>query len=812
MMLSKDTLQKMYSQAFCLHPLESIAFKILLEACGGIPFIRQDQNRRRLSAHSYKPLIPEDAFPKISVSMASERWERDQESGVRRIRDNEYQPNFEDMIVRYIHFLIWKTMAWNSCHVLVGLGTLLYQYHPADIQAIAPDVVDNARRAKSQLIKLLQKRFVKLQISESRHGEKIVTRPPTDQEWEIVQRSREIFTPGWVPHQPSHSIIKLFGNNHLEFDWQRSHAIICPACDGLVILINAYNSTFSEGSKMKLNFSDDKHGVPNFDSSDLPNNRSTVDRFNAPELTEREVMLIQHSLKQNQNRRKKYRTGILRVYADGKEAGELNPRNNASLSLADLSSASYLQIFGEDREGELLLAVFLMPELELLQGERFQETIKLESGQKITIIVVPVIGEDEEIVAHARITYSESSVITLVGQLRQATTAVFAPLISSLSTILKKLIGNAASRKKGARSRKTAAPAHPWGWPAVAIIQSVIIITLFAMMYRYQQNALRLQTETALNAGFRETARFLELKNKAQTNELINAVEGIQLISLAEHEKTYPYLVWGYQPNTTGIAEGLHKFPDLEELHKQYLKQWSKIFLELGDVLVQTGKINEAIYIFQYLAEEKNDKALLYGLAELYKMDSRHQDAIAVYENMIEQGWAKQDPRPWHYAGYSYEESGDLDKAMKYYDQALSIFPGYAKVFYNKARLYLKLPGLSPQEKEPLYKENFQKALDLTLKAYENDDSNPRISFTLAILYADQQDWDNSLLYLERAILRNRINVVRAEKERAFGFFRNPLNEPEHSRFITLLDHYRPLLSKFNEELQGGFDPTIFWE
>ncbi len=364
----------------------------------------------------------------------------------------------------------------------------------------------------------------------------------------------------------------------------------------------------------------------------------------------------------------------------------------------------------------------------------------------------------------------------------------------------------------------------PWnGWvsPTQILVgaEALVIVILLGFLlfqqdeYVERQSQLRMEVKDAIAEGFRDATSLLVRIARPQADEVLNAVQQFHVVKVSTEGITYPFPTLRVQPkHAAAIAEGLRHFPDLRAEYDEYLKRWSDIIVQLGDVLVETGKTKDAIRVFDFLTKETQDKALLYGLAELYKMDSRHHDAISIYEDMIARGWAKNDPRPWHYAGFSYEELGEFEKALKYYDKALSIFPEYAKVFYNKAHIYFKLSSLSPQEKERLYRESLQKALELTLKAYKKDDSNPRISFTLAILYAEQRDWNNSLEYMERAIQMDRAYVIRAEKERAFTVFRDRSNEPHHAHFVSLLDRYWPARGKFSAELRGEFDPKSFPE
>ena len=125
------------------------------------------------------------------------------------------------------------------------------------------------------------------------------------------------------------------------------------------------------------------------------------------------------------------------------------------------------------------------------------------------------------------------------------------------------------------------------------------------------------------------------------------------------------------------------------------------------------------------------------------------------------------------------------------------------------------MPGLAPAERARLYEENWRRAFALTQDAYARGaESNPRVVFTLAILYAVRpggSNLDRALLFLERAIRDERTYLTRALGEPAFSSLRDVRNEPFASRFRDLLAKYRSRSGPLDAR-RGPYDPNVFIE
>jgi hypothetical protein len=81
-----------------------------------------------------------------------------------------------------------------------------------------------------------------------------------------------------------------------------------------------------------------------------------------------------------------YRARHVRAYIDGEAHVALDLEGGVSKSFRVLLSASYLEIFGDDNEGDLLLGVFLLPEPAWGEDDQPQhQSVILEGGQTVAM-------------------------------------------------------------------------------------------------------------------------------------------------------------------------------------------------------------------------------------------------------------------------------------------------------------------------------------------------------------------------------------------------------------------------------------------
>jgi hypothetical protein len=91
-----------------------------------------------------------------------------------------------------------------------------------------------------------------------------------------------------------------------------------------------------------------------------------------PPLSRADLTFLQQSLARQQHRRRAYRPGPLQVYADGHERWQVDPRAGACAPFRVPLTVAVLEVFGEDAEGALLLAVCPLPDPEVVADEGVQ--------------------------------------------------------------------------------------------------------------------------------------------------------------------------------------------------------------------------------------------------------------------------------------------------------------------------------------------------------------------------------------------------------------------------------------------------------
>jgi hypothetical protein len=109
-------------------------------------------------------------------------------------------------------------------------------------------------------------------------------------------------------------------------------------------------------------------------------------RFSPAPLSHTAIAFLQRSLARNQRRRRVYRAGQLRVWVDGEECVRCDPGVGVCAPFRVPLRASYLEIFGDDEDGALLVAVFPLPEPASVEDARAQHLcVTLEGGQTVAI-------------------------------------------------------------------------------------------------------------------------------------------------------------------------------------------------------------------------------------------------------------------------------------------------------------------------------------------------------------------------------------------------------------------------------------------
>jgi RNA polymerase sigma factor (sigma-70 family) len=423
MLTNDEELQKAFRLIIWLQPDRAVALCLLFDACEHISTVRKLQERRPNSTRPFKLKISEESLLQLCIYWASDIWEKDQESQRPR-KEPRYRPIYDDLLIRYVKTLAWKSMDRHSRYAAVGLGCLLYTYQPHEVSSLAEELFDsdNIRRVKSWMFEQIKKRFQGVE-GLTNGNEQVALEVPGSRQRELIQLSLSRFAP-WCscPTMTTQTLATslletYFDKDSEKSEWERVHALFDPACGGLARLIREYNSTFERGNAMRLDDPEDKLGSPKFgDGLDTPTGNGgdggppdPSERFNPSPLTREEISSIRHASERNQRRRRNYKSGQLRVYVDGEETATFT-RDYPLESFTIPQTASCIEVFGEDDEGELLLAVFPLNYLEPGDNTLDQKLYVIhDGGQTIELSISPVSGQSREsLESILRLEYTES--------------------------------------------------------------------------------------------------------------------------------------------------------------------------------------------------------------------------------------------------------------------------------------------------------------------------------------------------------------------------------------------------------------------
>lgn len=398
-------IQQVFRLAYYLHPQREIALRITQAAlCDSFPVLQQGQDKRhkqrgilsllprRHALRPYKLSLPRQGLLQMSVYHTSARWERDQEAQTFCLPGQRYHPTHDDLLIRYITHLVACSLERHVVYGALALGCHLYQYSPTHISQLAPDLFleDNIRRAYSKLLGWMQQRFPTLPIDQRPPfgTRKVRTRPPSDDERCLVRDTLEQCTPWWTSClEPGVSLLALFTPSSLSSEQtglesgHRLHALLHPLCAGLERFIHAYNQ---EKPAMPLDPPYDRLEVPAFPPQTPPGPTTPV-RTNPAPLSAETVVALQETFLRQQQRRHHVQARLLRVYVDGVYSGQWHPHDSAGLSLEVSEHALYLDIYAQDQEGELLVAVFALGTLLTAEDSPSVCRVQQAGGQTVTL-------------------------------------------------------------------------------------------------------------------------------------------------------------------------------------------------------------------------------------------------------------------------------------------------------------------------------------------------------------------------------------------------------------------------------------------
>ncbi len=291
--LTDKELQQAFDLAYILHPVFKVALSVIIDAFAVFECLEKRQARRRRSKKHYKTLIPPERLLQFAVFLASYVRELDQESPRPRL-EPKYKPTRDDLLVRYIKHLIWKTSLLPCRELAIGIGCLLYDYKPKEVaELFSGHCEGDLRHIKMRIRKEMAKRFSHLVgVLPADEKPKLRTVPANDRDRKLVQQLLSALIPWQSSHiklSPGALIIEtVFNTDPGVSDWDRKHALIDPECAGFERLVTEHNEYFGPYSASKTIFAEPSLLVPDFQGTPTP----PLFRFNRRLLSESEKMLL----------------------------------------------------------------------------------------------------------------------------------------------------------------------------------------------------------------------------------------------------------------------------------------------------------------------------------------------------------------------------------------------------------------------------------------------------------------------------------------------------------------------------------------
>jgi hypothetical protein len=391
-----STLQDLWAVVYALHPHRPVAECVLLDAYDTVDYLarrdihRDDMSNSRGSQGAYRLGLTPRTLWQVATYLASEGWERDQEAATPTRRPG-YQPTAEDLLVRYLKTLTWWAMERRVPYAVVALGCSLYTYTPQDMGHLVYWAANNIHRTHGVTVARLHDRFGDdLRLETASRRRQVALRAPTAEEKSVVHRALTCFAP-WTPcpldRRPPGALWEcLFANQAASAREERAqvHALLDPQCAGFAQLIDDYNRTFKGLSAMQLDPPDEKLGVPFLPPAASSGGAPRVpERFQPPPLSPDDLARLEHILAHRRARRQRMRPERLSVAVDGRDVLQHPAQDRPSGAILVPPHASYLQVYGHDADGPLLLAVIPLAEA--------PERVAIPAGeQTVTLTLQPV--------------------------------------------------------------------------------------------------------------------------------------------------------------------------------------------------------------------------------------------------------------------------------------------------------------------------------------------------------------------------------------------------------------------------------------
>ena len=333
----------------------------------------------------------------------------------------------EDLVVRYVKFLVQTTTARSSFYVCVGLQRLLCRYTTAEAQKCYEFVADRYlgsdeyRRAKSVLIERIQTRFGDfLRLTKAGNGELTFESSDSGRWRELVRECLIAFTPwstannclipqGFNPQ--SHRLPHLLsGLGHKkqdqdEIEINRCNCFINPVCHRRL--------THALG----LDAPEERLALPNFSRSTTDKSEHEL-RAGPPDLklTQEERSTIENKLDGEARRRHRVSATTVRILVDGNDVVGRDIGLGSEAAFEITEGARLIELITSDDGRELVLATQMVPLRHRLAGTPVTSIIPLRNST-LTFTFLPMAEGETRARVSLRFLPSKHGFILAINQI-----------------------------------------------------------------------------------------------------------------------------------------------------------------------------------------------------------------------------------------------------------------------------------------------------------------------------------------------------------------------------------------------------------
>jgi hypothetical protein len=318
----------------------------------------------------------------------------------------------EDMLVRYIKHLTMLYLEHNSFYAAVGQSCILFDFGTGQAGRLYETLVQGSpahletkgdysvRDAKRELRRGISERFGRfLNTYDGARGEQLFVRmSDAGSHFRFVKRCLHRLGPvreddepagGW--HLPARFDTAAYDLAELQYDernrdpsaehaaeLRRVHVVTHPCCWARLL------------RALRFNYSRQRMVLPEFNlmSDDKRGRGPGDDRRHTPQLSPAELAALAKMLKGESRRRKGLFASTLSVTVDGATRAAWSTGQDRVLRIGVERGARVLAISARDKEGDLLLAQYLLKHGSAARGDQdAAASVTLEGGQEFTFTV-----------------------------------------------------------------------------------------------------------------------------------------------------------------------------------------------------------------------------------------------------------------------------------------------------------------------------------------------------------------------------------------------------------------------------------------